>query len=128
MKNKLKKTIMEKNWINTIIEIIRTAMNKGLHIKSYKFEVSDCLYNFDIYINNNEEIQIAILNNCIIINTPKGHKSINYKMTDRENLEIQAMFLSVKEYNEDMAISEIEEFISEKKEEITDINNLDDDD
>lgn len=120
---------MEKrNWINTIIEIIRTAMNKGLHIKGYKFEVSDCLYNFDIYINNNEEIQISILNNCIIINTPKGHKSIDYKMTDRENLEIQAMFLSVKEYNEDMAISEIEEFISEKKEEITDINNLDDDD
>jgi hypothetical protein len=27
-----------------------------------------------------------------------------------------------------MAISEIEEFISDKKEEITDINNLDDDD
>lgn len=49
-------------------------------------------------------------------------------MTDRESLEIQAMFLSVKEYSEDMAVSEIEEFISEKKEEITDIDNLDDDD
>ena len=119
---------MEKNWINTIIEIIRTAMNKGLYIKSYKSEVSYRLYDFNIYINNNEEIQITIFNNCIIINTPKGHKSIDYKITNRENLEIQGMFLSVKEYNEDMAISEIEKFISEKKEEITNINNLDDDD
>ena len=119
---------MEKNWINTIIEIIRTAMNKRLYIKGYKSEVFGRLYDFNIYINSNEEIQIAISNSHIIINTPKGQKSIDYKMTDRENLEIQAMFLSVKEYNEDTAISEIEEFISKKKEEITDINNLDDDD
>ena len=35
--------------------------------------------------------------------------------------------LSIKEYNKDMAISEFEEFISDKKEEITDIDNLDDD-
>ena len=110
------------NWINTIIEIIRTAMNKGLHIKSYSQP-----YNFNIYINNSEEIQIVIFDDSIIIHTPKGHKSIDYKMTDRENLEIQAMFLSVKEYSEDMVVSEIEEFISEKKEEITDIDNLDDD-
>ena len=63
-----------------------------------------------------------------MINTPKGHKSIDYKITDRENLEIQAMFLSVKEYSEDMAISEIEEFISEKENKPKDINDLDDDD
>ena len=118
---------MEKNWIKTIIEIIRTAMNKGLHIKSYKSEAFGQPYNFNIYINNSEEIQIVIFDDSIIIYTPKGHKSIDYKMTDRENLEIQAMFLSVKEYSEDMVVSEIEEFISEKKEEITDIDNLDDD-
>ena len=122
---------MEKNWINTIIEIIRTAMNKGLRIVGYKSEVYDShLYNFNIHINNYERIQIDIFNNCIIINTPKGHKSIDYKITDRENLEIQAMSLSVKEYSEDMAISEIEEFISEKEKENKpkDINDLDDDD
>ena len=117
-----------KSWIEKIREAIRVAMNKGLYIKGYKSEVFGFLYDFNIYINNSEEIQIAITNSYIVINTPKGHKSIDYEMTDRENLEIQAMFLSVKEYSEDMAISEIEEFISEKKEEITDINNLDDDD
>jgi hypothetical protein len=103
-------------------------MNKGLYIKGYKSEAFGRPYNFDIYINNSEEIQIVIFDNCIIIYTPKGHKSIDYKMTDREILEIQAMFLSVKEYSEDMAISEIEEFISDKKEEITNINDLDNDD
>ena len=119
---------MERNWINIIIKIIRTAMNKGLHIKGYKSEVFGRLYDFNIYINSNEEIQIAISNSHIIINTPKGQKSIDYKMTDRENLEMQAMFLSVKEYNEDMAISEIEKFISEKENKPKDINDLDDDD
>lgn len=117
-----------KSWIEKIREAIRVAMNKGLHIKSYKSELYGHLYDFNICINNNEEIHIAIFNNCIIINTPKGHKSIDYKITDRENLEIQAMFLSVKEYSEDMAISEIEEFISEKENKPKDINDLDDDD
>ena len=118
---------MEKNWINIIIETIRTAMNKGLHIVGYKSEVYGHLYDFNILTNINERIQLDIFSNCIIINTPKGHKSIDYKITDREILEIQAMFLSVKEYSEDMAISEIEEFISDKKEEITNINDLDND-
>ena len=122
---------MEKtNWIEKIKEAVRVAMNKGLHIKGYKSEICNCFYDFNIYINNNEGIQITIFNNSIIINTPKGNKYIDYKMTDRENLEMQAMFLSVKEYNEDMAISEFNEFISNKEEisEIKNINDLDNDD
>lgn len=121
---------MEKtNWIEEIKEAIRVAMNKGLHIKGYESEIGSCLYDFNIYINNKEGIQITIFNNYIIINTPKGHKSIDYKITDRENLEIRAMFLSVKEYNEDMAISEFNEFISNKEvNEIKNINDLDNDD
>ena len=120
---------MEKtNWIEKIKEAIRVAMNKGLRIKGYKSEIYGHVYDFYIYINSNEEIQISIFNNCITINTPKGHKSIDYKMTDRENLEIQAMFLSVKEYSEDMAISEFNEFISDKENKPKDINDLDNDD
>ena len=121
---------MEKtNWIEKIKEAIRVAMNKGLHIKGYESEIGCRLYDYLIYINNNGGIQITIFSNRIIINTPKGHKSIDYKMTDRENLEIRAMFLSVKEYNEDMAISEFNEFISNKEvNEIKNINDLDNDD
>lgn len=115
------------NWIEKIKEAIRVAMNKGLHIKGYKSEIFGRLYDFNIYINSNEEIQIAITTSHIIINTPKGQKSIDYKMTDRENLEIQAMFLSVKEYSEDMAISELNEFISDKENKPKDINDLDND-
>ena len=70
MKNKLKENIMvtnmtTKSWIEKIREAIRVAMNKGLHIKSYKSELYGHLYDFNICINNNEEIHIAIFNNCI---------------------------------------------------------------
>ena len=41
---------------------------------------------------------------------------------------MQALQLSIKEYNEDMATSEFEEFISDKKEKITNINDLDNED
>ena len=122
---------MEKtNWIEKIKEAVYVAMNKGLNIEGYTPNFYDgAPYGFSIYTNSNEGIQITIYNDHITIITPKGHKSIDYKMTDRENLEIQAMFLSIKEYSEDMAISEFEEFISGKKEdpELT-INDLDNED
>ena len=41
---------MERNWINIIIKIIRTAMNKGLHIRGYKSEIfNGRFYDFNIY-------------------------------------------------------------------------------
>ena len=112
---------MEKNWIEKIKEAVRVAMNKGLNIQ----KVSGG-FPYNIVIKN--QIYIYIFKEGISINTLKGHIYINYSLTEREELEIQALCLSIKEYNEDVAISEFEEFISDKKEEITDINNLDDDD
>lgn len=113
---------MEKtNWIEKIKEAVRVAMNKGLNIQRSRGGFPN-----SIVIKN--QIYIYIFKDSISINTSKGYISINYSITEREQLEIQALLLSIKEYNEDMAISEFEEFISDKKEEITDINNLDDDD
>lgn len=114
---------MEKtNWIEKIKEAVRIAMNKGLNIQRSK---GDLPY-YSIAIKN--QIYIYIFKEGINITTSKGYIHIDHSLTDREELEIQALCLSIKEYNEDMAISEFEEFISDKKEEITDINNLDDDD
>ena len=110
---------MEKNWIEKIKEAVRVAMNKGLNIQGEKSTYS-------ILINH--KIYIYIYKDGINISTSNGYVHINHSITDREELEIEALILSIKEYNEDMAISEFEEFISDKKEEITDINNLDDDD
>ena len=114
---------MEKtNWIEKIKEAIRIAMNKGLEITEDGFLQTKYIEFEGI------EFRFDIKNNLIRIFTPKGKLFVNHNFTDREQLEIQALVLSIKEYNEDMAISELEEFISNKKEDITDINNLDDDD
>ena len=114
---------MEKNWIEKIKEAVRIAMNKGLNIQRgsrgfpYTMSIKD----------QKNLIYIYIFKEGISISTSNGYVRIDHSLTDREELEIQALQLSIKEYNEDMAISEFEEFISDKKEEITDINNLDDD-
>lgn len=112
---------MEKNWIEKIKEAVRVAMNKGLHI-----QIGSGGFPYNIVIKN--ELCIYIFKDRIIINTQHGYVRIDHSITDREQLEIQALIISIREYKEDMAISEFEEFISDKKEEITDINNLDDDD
>ena len=112
---------MEKtNWIEKIKEAARVAMNKGLNIQRSSGD-----FPYTISIKN--QICIYIFKEGISISTSKGYIHIDHSLTDREELEIQALVLSIKEYNEDMAISEFEEFISNKKEEITDINDLDDD-
>lgn len=122
---------MEKNWIEKIKEAVRIAMNKGLHIRYYTSENIGIPHEIIWWINkgedNSKHISIKIMENIIYIITPTGFSEIAYSITDRDDLELRALGLSIKEYNEDMAISEFEEFISDKKEEITDIDNLDDD-
>lgn len=108
----------KKNWIEKVKEAVRIAMNKGLNI-----EIFSTPYVIEIEGN----INFYFINDCFKIITPKGYMKIKYTLTDREKLELQALILSIKEYKEDIAISEFEEFISDKKEEITNINDLDND-
>jgi hypothetical protein len=127
---------MEKtNWIEKIKEAVRVAMNKELKIIG---DNSASYYQFIIDFNNKgmdfiglirsgNFIEFFIQKDIIRLKTPKGEIRINYILTDRDDLELKALALSIKEYREDMAISEFEEFISDKKEDITDINDLDDD-
>ena len=113
---------MEKtNWIEKIKEAARVAMNKRLNIQKNSESLP-----YRIAIKN--QICIYIFKEGISISTSKGYIYIDHSLTDREELEIQTLCLSIKEYNEDIAISELEEFISDKKEEITDINDLDNED
>ena len=117
---------MEKtNWIEKIKEAVRVAMNKGLTIEG---KYQELLYYYFFTIEGGFEFFIYLDSDSISIHTKRGYLFEKYSITDRDKLELQALALSIKEYKEDMAISEFEEFISDKKEEITDINNLDDDD
>ena len=120
---------MEKtNWIEKIKEAVRVAMNKGLLLSGYE---DKCEEYFQIYIEeNSEKIIIICFNKTINISTKRGSIRIEHTLSDRDKLELQALILSIKEYREDMAISEFNEFISDKKEDskltINDLDNEDD--
>ena len=112
------------NWIEKIKEAVRVAMNKGLTIEG---KYQELLNYYFFTIEGGFEFFIYLDSGSILLYTKKGHLFEKRSITDREDLELKALILSIKEYKEDMAISEFEEFISEKKEEITDINDLDND-
>lgn len=113
---------MEKNWIKKVIEFLREAMNKGLRISSSYFD------NYSQFIINNE-IYIAMFfeDNKFVLTTPKGKLNIPYEYSERDKLEIKAVYLTVQEYKEDMAISEFEHYFKTDNEPKT-VNDLDDDD
>lgn len=117
---------MEKNWIEKIKEVIHSAIDRKLKINSSVY--LDKTYYFDIYIKELSSITLTIDydENGIYIETPKGSCFINYNFSDRDKLELQILYVLVKEYRENMAISEFEEFISNKPSKPIDINDLDD--
>lgn len=125
MKNKLKRTIMEKtNWIEKIKEAVHVAMNKGLIISEYKDDDA-----FRFFIGEKTDIVITCFKNIILVSTNRGYTSIEYTLTDRDKLELQTLILSIKEYREAMAISELDEFISsDKQRNLMDIDELDNED
>lgn len=120
---------MEKNWIEEIIEFIRKAMNKGFKIVSYKSNLNDGRLIYEYFINNNSsEIRIGIIGDSLSIKTPTGMLNVNINLTKRDYLELDALLLSVEEYNEDMAISEFNNFFGEEENKVVNINDLDNDD
>ena len=115
---------MEKNWTKEIIEFIHNAMNEGLTI--YNYEPNKYEYQIRV-IRDYKAFDITICKSFIDICSPSGYKKIENKLSERDELEIKAMMLSIKEYREDVAISEFEHFFK-KDDKPTTIDNLDDDD
>lgn len=111
------------NWINKIEAAVDTAMSKklGLFFENY----GDCT---QIYIEDSYDFRIE--GNALILNSPKGSLKINnFYLTEREKLKLEEILLIIKEYQEAMALSELEQFINEKEDsKFTDINDLDNDD
>ena len=98
-------------------------MNKGLKIKydldEIKIWTDKSLPSYIIKFNNTQ----------ISLKTPKGFLTINdFYLTDREKLKLEEILLTIKEYREAMALSELEQFINEKESKLADINDLDNDD
>ena len=111
-----------RNWIKESFEFIRKAMNKGDKIQSF---------NHDKYtwfeIGDDIEIWFGFDDEYFSLKTLKGSLEIPFKYSERDRLEIQALHLTVIEYNEDMAISEFEGYFKTDDEPKT-VNDLDDDD
>lgn len=120
---------MEKNWIDEVREFVRKAMNKGLLIDAYKgttpWEEDSKTYNFNI--EHKVCITFNVWDNSLRIATEHGHLKVTYELSKRDELELDALILSVEEYKEDMAMSEFNSFFNEI-DKPTDINDLDNDD
>ena len=119
---------MEKmNWIEKIKEAVSIAINKGLYIEG---KYQELLKYYFFTIEGGLEFFIYLDSNVISIHTKKGYLSEKYSITDRDDLELRALVLSIKEHNEAVAISELDKFISNKKEDskltINDLDNEDD--
>ena len=120
---------MEKNWIEEIKEFLRKAMNKGLKINAYHILVGDDstdYYNFRVI--GDSIIEFIIEPSIITLETKKGTAHFDKDLSKRDFLELDAMILTIEEYNEDMAISDFNNFFGEEENKVVNINDLDNDD
>ena len=115
---------MEKNWIEEIKEFISKAMNKGLYIEAY-YDIKNQRSHYTITVDN---ISFRIYNNELQLTTPKGYMEKTLDLTKRDLLELDAMLLSIEEYNEDIALMEFNNFFKEEDTKIVNINDLDSED
>ena len=116
---------MEKNWIDEIREFIRKAMNEGLRVRAYN---NTSLKHYEIRVfKENSIIGFTIETSKIRIETPKGELYTDVYLSKRDLLELDAIMLSIEEYNSDMALTEFENFFKKDENKPKDINDLDND-
>ena len=121
---------MEKNWIEETIKFVHKAMNKGLKIKAYHTLMGDNsrdYYEIRIF-KESSVIEFIIEPTNFCLDTSKGTACFDLVLTKRDLLELDAMVLSIEEYNEDMAISDFNNFFGDEENKVVNINDLDNDD
>lgn len=111
--------------ISNIIEFIHSAMSKNLDV-----EVAELPKGTDYHVSHDDiDIYFYITDEYFTINGyDKGYLYISYKLTDRDKIDIQALNLDIKEYNEDKAINLFNDFFNYVPQTPASIDNLDDDD
>ena len=122
---------MEKNWIEEIKEFLRKAMNKGFKVNAYYITtIEDNIPNYYEYRVFKEDgvVSFTIESTHIRLETTKGEACFNINLSKRDLLELDAMVLTIEEYNEDMAISDFNNFFGKEENELVNINDLDNDD
>jgi len=120
---------MEKNWIEKIKEFIRKAMNEGLRIRAYHTLMGDDsrdYYEIRVF-KESSVVEFTVEPTNLCLDTSKGTACFDLSLSKRDLLELDAMILSIEEYNEDMALSDFNNFFSEDEDKPKSIDNLDDD-
>ena len=117
--------------INSIIEFVHNAMHYNMHVSKdfYHFEDSQEWY---FYVDNDKNyiryiIKKTIKGDSIIIESHTGTLVLNTTLSDRDVLDLNALNLDIKEYGEDKALSEFNNFFSNIEEKPTNIDDLDED-
>lgn len=112
--------------ISNIIEFIHTAMNNNLEVSVSGFITYK--YGFNV-VNDNIQIRFLMDDDCIVISTyDQGYLHIDNHLTERDKLDLEALKLDVKEYNEEKAINLFNDFFNYVPKTPVNIDNLDDDD
>ena len=118
--------------INSIIEFVHNAMHCNMYISEdfYDFEEEGKEWNF--YIDNGKEyIRHIIKKNSkgdsIIIESHTGTLVLNTTLSERDIIDLNTLSLDIKEYGEDRALSEFNNFFSNIEDRPTNIDDLDED-
>ena len=117
--------------INSIIEFVHNAMHHNMYVSKefYDFEDSQEWY---FYINNGKDyirhiIKKTSKKDSIMIKSHTGTLVLNITLSDRDILDLNTLSLDIKEYREDKALSEFNNFFSNIEEKPTNIDDLDED-
>lgn len=119
--------------INNIIEFIHTAMNNNTEIHISEFQAycnkeTESKIEFEVAYRDKQIFFFITPTYFTIKDFNAAYVSINYILTERDKLDIEALKLDVKEYNEEKALNLFDDFFKQVTETPTSIDNLDDDD
>jgi len=98
--------------INDIIKFIRKAMDAELSIITYKGDLENFFY--DIIVGD-KRIEFEIYKHSIsIITFNKGFYSYEHKLSDREILKLEELWLDIESYRSKIAINTFNNFFNEE--------------
>ena len=118
--------------INSIIEFVHNAMHHNMYVSKdfYDFEDSQ---EWHFYVDNGKDyIRHTIKKNpkkdSIIIESHDGTLVLDTTLSDRDILDLNTLNLDIKEYNEEKALSILNNFFTDVEDKPTSVDDLNDDD
>ncbi len=113
--------------INAIINFVHEAIHHNMEVYIPSFRCYKYAFNIDtakdsikLFIDDKE-------NKIIISSGDKGHISVDISISARDIIDLEALVLDIKEYNEEKALNCFNNFFNNLVEKPTNIDDLNDD-